>query len=297
MQPKKQTRKETADMGCQGVISIDGFELAYQIEGEGVPVLVVGSKIYYPRLFSKKIKQALKLIFIDHKGFAKSTTQSFKPEDYRLERILDDIEKMRETLQIEDVVILGHSGHAFLAMEYAKKYPANVRKVVLLNSAPTNSPERQAQSMAFFEETASPDRKRKFEEDIALLAGDIEKEPERRFAHMCIRMGAHSFFDYTIDATPMWEGVCTNMPIIDYLWGEAFARLNMIETLAAFDKPVFVGLGRFDYLVGPVSLWDSVDEGFANVKKVVFEQSGHYPMFEEPTTFDATLVNWIYDGA
>lgn len=282
-------------MEKRGIVIIDGFELAYRIEGEGIPVLVVGSEAYYPQLFSEEIKKEVKLIFIDHKGFVDSPWV-LKPEDYTLDKILDDIEIMRETLSLENFAILGHSGHAFMALEYAKKYPKYVEKVVLLNSAPTNSKERQEQSFAFFYETASPERKRKFEEDIALLASDIEVEPERRFAHMCIRMGAQSFYDYTFDAAYMWDGVYTNMPIIDYLWGEAFGRLTMLQSLLDFNKPVFIGLGKYDYLVAPISLWDSIDDSYPNVKKVVFEHSGHNPMFEEPHVFDATIIKWLNEG-
>lgn len=58
------------------------------------------------------------------------------------------------------------------------------------------------------------------------------------------------------------------MPILDFLWGETFGELNLIQSLAEFKKPVFIGLGRYDYLVGPVSLWDEVDDMYENVKKV-----------------------------
>ena len=57
------------------------------------------------------------------------------------------------------------------------------------------------------------------------------------------------------------------MPIIDHLWGEAFGKLNLIQSLAKFNKPVFIGLGSYDYLVAPVSLWNSVDETYEHVKK------------------------------
>ncbi|WP_139492161.1 alpha/beta fold hydrolase [Brevibacillus dissolubilis] len=281
-------------MKNNGIIDIDGFSLAYRIEGEGTPVLVVGSEVYYPRLFSQELRKKLKLIFIDHRGFVPSP-RALTPEDYSLDRILNDIEIIRKMLQLEDFVILGHSGHAFMALEYAKKYPAYVQKVVLLNTAPTNSQERQQQSFAYFDETASAERKSQFEKDIALLASDIEADPERRFAHMCIRMGAHSFYDYTFDASAMWQDVYTNMPIIDHLWGEAFARLNMAESLPDVGKQVFIGLGAYDYLVAPVSLWNSIDaDGTCpHVTKVIFEQSGHNPMMEEADLFDSTLVEWI----
>ncbi|WP_232697388.1 alpha/beta fold hydrolase [Brevibacillus daliensis] len=273
-------------------INIDGFKLNYYVKGTGKPIVVVGSSMYYPHLFSEDLYETFQFIFLDHRGFVKPP-RVLKLEDFTLEKVLDDIEKARQTLCLTDFIILGHSGHAFIALEYARKYPEHVQKVVLLNSAPTNSQNRQHQSFTFFNETASPERKRQFEKDIALLESDIKKDPERRFVHMCIRMGAQSFYDYTFDAAYMWEGVYTNMQVIDYLWGEAFGALNLIQSLNTFNKPVFIGLGRYDYLVAPVSLWDFIDDTSNNVKKVIFEHSGHNPMFEESQFFDRELTKWI----
>ncbi|BAU27768.1 proline iminopeptidase [Aneurinibacillus soli] len=273
-------------------ISSDGFNLNYCVKGTGKPILVVGSSVYYPHLFSEHLYETFQFIFLDHRGFVKAP-RVLESEDYKLDKVLDDIEIARQTLCLTDFIILGHSGHAFMALEYARKYPEHVQKVILLNSAPTNSQERQHQSFAFFNESASPERKKQFETDIALLESDIKQDPERRFVHMCIRMGAHSFYDYTFDAAYMWDGVYTSMPIIDYLWGEAFGELNLIQSLNTFNKPVFIGLGRYDYLVGPVSLWGSIDGTYNHVKKVIFEHSGHNPMFEEPQLFDRELIKWI----
>jgi len=196
---------------------------------------------------------------------------------------------------LEHFIILGHSGHAFMAMAYTNTYPQHVRKVILLNTATTNSQERQQQSLSFFDANASVARKKQFERDIAFLAQDLKKEPERRFVHMCIRMGAHSFYDYSFNATAMWEGVYTNMEVIDYLWGRAFAEQDLLQLTRSFPKPVFVGLGRYDFLVAPVSLWEAIEDT-SQVKKVIFEQSGHNPMFEEPELFDEQLISWINEG-
>lgn len=273
-------------------INSDGFKLNYCVKGTGQPILVIGSSVYYPHLFSDDLYHTFQFIFLDHRGFV-SPPRTLEPDDYTLDNIVDDIELARQTLGLTDFIILGHSGHAFMALAYAKKYPDHVQKVVLLNSAPTNHEERQRQSVAFFNETASPERKNQLAKDMALLESDIIKDPERRFVHMCIRMGAQSFYDYTFDAAYMWEGVYTNMPIIDHLWGEAFGEMNLIQSLTGFNKPVFIGLGRYDYLVAPVSLWDAVDDTYENVRKVIFEYSGHNPMFEEPQAFNSELIKWI----
>ncbi|KAA6449018.1 alpha/beta fold hydrolase [Bacillus atrophaeus] len=279
-------------MGNRGVYRVDGFDLSYDIEGAGTSILVIGSAVYYPRLFSADIKQKYKWIFIDHRGFAKPA-RTLQPEDQRLDHVLKDIETMRQALQLEDFVIMGHSGHAFMAAEYARTYPEHVRKVVLLNTAPDNSENRQRESEAFFENTASPERKSRYEKEITKLAGDIEKDPERRFVHMCIRSAAKNFYNDRSDAAALWDGVSANMPIMDYLWGKAFAELHLIQMLADVQVPVFIGLGRYDYVVAPVSLWDAVDHSYPHVKKVVFEKSGHNPMLEEPQAFEQSLADWI----
>ena len=103
------------------------------------------------------------------------------------------MEYARQILQLDTLIVLGHSGHAFMAMAYATAYPQHVQKLVLLNTAISNSQERQQQSLSYFEAHASMERKHQFAHEIALLEQDLKKEPERRFVHMCIRMGAHSF--------------------------------------------------------------------------------------------------------
>lgn len=102
----------------QSVIS-DGFELNYCIKGQGTPILVVGSSVYYPRLFSENLYKKFQFIFLDHRGFV-APPRTLTPEDYTLDKVLDDIEIARQSLNLEDFIVLGHSGHAFMALEYAK---------------------------------------------------------------------------------------------------------------------------------------------------------------------------------
>ncbi|GCE51211.1 proline iminopeptidase [Thermosporothrix hazakensis] len=282
-------------MERQGTLSVGGFTLTYRIEGEGTPLLVVGSALYYSRLFAPALRKKVQLIFIDHRGFGVAPA-SYGPEDYRFERVVDDIEEARQQLGLGDVVIVGHSGHAFLALEYAQKYPEAARRVVLLNSAPTNSPARQEQSVAYFVETAEPERKERFERDFALFQRDVQRDPEHRFVHLLIRTRAQAFYDYHFDTAPLWEGVHPNMPIIDYLWGNAFASIDMKQHLLHFDRPVLLCLGRYDYLIGPVALWDGIEAANKHVRKVIFERSGHNPMYEEPDRFEQTLLDWLHSS-
>jgi proline iminopeptidase len=53
-----------------GSIEAGGFQLRYQIEGMGTPTIVIGSARKEPRLFSPHLREHLRLVFLDHRGFA-----------------------------------------------------------------------------------------------------------------------------------------------------------------------------------------------------------------------------------
>ncbi len=252
------------------------------------PILIIGSALYYPRLFDKDIYKTLNLVFIDHRGFLKPEQEN----RYRLDAIVEDIEAVRIACQFNSFYILGHSGHGFMAMAYAQKYSEHVDGLILSNLAPTNSEERQKKSIAFFEKEASAERKTFFEKEIAKLPLDIEGDPKHRFSHMNIRMQAHSFYDYTYDGAYLWEGVYNNMEALDYLWGTAFAEFDTASFMRTFDKPILLLLGDYDFLVGPVDLWTPMTQS-GHIQLHRFRQSGHNPMLEEPLEYCRVLESFI----
>jgi proline iminopeptidase len=277
----------------KGVVEIDGFKLNYRIEGNGIPTLVVGSSMYYPRTFLGSLREHLQLIFIDIKGFVPSPPRELSTNDYELDILLGDIETMRQALGLEQFVIVGHSGLAFLALEYAKAYPDYVSQVVLSGNSPDFSAATAQARIDFFNEQAEPERKAAFAQGMAQLPAKIEAEPDRRFVHMCVCAGPISWYDYGFDATPLWEDVYTNMPIIDYIWGVIFRDIDITQGLETFDKPVFLALGKHDYLTGTPFLWESIRAQFKNFTVTVFEKSAHTPQYEEAALFNQTLINWV----
>jgi proline iminopeptidase len=276
----------------RGTISSGGFELTYSVEGEGTPALVIGSSVYYPRTFSPGLRKSLQLIFADHRGFA-SAPKDLQPSDYSLDVVLDDIDLVRRHLGHEKVVIIGHSGHGYMALEYAKRYPQHVSHVVMIGTGPSHSAAHQEASERYWQESVCPERKAQLARDFALLPAEIEAAPEKRFVTFCIRLGAKSWYDHAFDAAPLWEGVHVNMPVFDHLWGETFRDLDVRKGLEDLDAPAFLALGRYDYLVAPYATWDAYRGSFKDLTVRVFEKSGHTPQLEEPALFDAQLLEWL----
>ncbi len=281
-----------ASSGERGTIRSGGFELGYCVEGEGRPVLVIGSAVYYPRVFSQNLRRSLKLIFADHRGFAPPSGDGTAAE-FGLDTILADIDLVRRHLGLDRVVIVGHSGHGYMALEYAKRHPQHVSHVAMIATGPSHSAAHHQATERYWRESVCPERKERLERDLAGLAAEIAAAPDKRFVTYCVRMGARSWFDYDFDAAPLWQGVHVNMPVFDHLWGEAFRDIDIRRGLESLDAPVFLGLGRYDYLVAPYAAWDPYRESFKDLTVRVFEKSGHTPQWEESDLFDAELLGWL----
>lgn len=180
------------------VLLRDGFKLAYSIEGEGTPVIIIGSAIYYPRTFSLNLKKKLQMIFMDHRGFGKAPTH-FSNDAFEIDVLVDDIEALRQKLGLDQVVIMGHSGHAYIALEYAKKYPANVTHIILIAVSPTGDTVSAADQ--YFAESVCPERKSLYESNMKHLSCDIQANPDKRFIFYSLRSAPRIWYDYRYDAS------------------------------------------------------------------------------------------------
>lgn len=268
----------------------DGFKVTYFQRGDvkKEPIFIIRSTLYYPRLFADSIYEQFNFIFIDHRGFL----QPEQVNRYSLDDIVEDIEAIREDYGFEQIYLLGHSGHGFMAMRYAEVYANHVKGLILSNLAPTNSTERQQGSIAYFEQYATNARKSYFEKEIAKLATDIEKDPKNRFTHIIIRMQAHSFYDFNYDGAYLWEDVYNNMEALDYLWGKAFAEFDTEEFIKQFDHPILLLLSDYDFLVAPTKLWEPIISGKL-VQLHKFQHSAHNPMLEQPEEYALLLKQFI----
>jgi proline iminopeptidase len=282
-------------MSLIGHVYSSGFKLQYIVEGNGTPTIVVGSSLYYSRTFSKNLRNSLKLAFVDHRGFS----PPYEAKDtflFQLDSLVDDIELVRKELGFDKIIVIGHSGHAFMALEYAKKYSVNVSHVVMMCAAPNYSHEAHEAAQRYLNDSVCPERKAALAENLARLPQAIEAAPEKAFITYCLLMGPKSWFDYNYDATKLWEGVEVNMAMFDYVWGKVFRDIDITKNLDKLQVPVFLALGRYDCLIPPPYLWEPIRDKFSNLTIRIFEKSGHAPQFEEPELFDQELLEWLFNN-
>lgn len=277
-----------------GTISAGPFQLPYLIEGAGSPAIVIGSARYYRRAFSQNLRNHLRLVFMDHRGFAPSPGP-VDTSEFELEKLADDVERLRQELGLGRVAVIGHSGHAYMALEYAKKYPERTSHVVMIGISPNLSQAIAELADKSYHALADPDRLAAEQQNMRSLSNEelAALPPDQAFVRGYIRNAARTWYDPRFDCTFLWEGVTPNMDMFRYVWGKLFAEIDISQGLEQFDRPVLLALGRYDFIVAPPSSWDAVKSKFKNLTIRIFEKSGHTPQFEDPELFDREFLNWM----
>lgn len=277
-----------------GSIATGKFRLRYRIEGTGAPTIVIGFPTYYARVFSQNLRSHLRLVFLDHRGSAPSPGPVDTTE-FALDRLIDDIERARRELGLGRIVVIGHSGHSYMALEYAKKYPEKVSHVVMIGIAPDLSAASGEAAEQYWEKLASPERKAVLEENLRRFPDEqlAQLPPGQRLVRRYVRDGPRIWYDPRFDSSPLFEGFEINMDMFDYVWGQVFRDIDITQGLDALDRPVFLALGRYDFLVAPPASWDPIRAKFRDLTVRVFEESGHTPQYEEAAHFDAELLRWM----
>ena len=275
-----------------GTVCVDGATLRYVIEGYGVPALVIGSSIYYPRTFSQQLREALCLAFMDVRHFAETST-SHSPGIITLDTYTDDIERVRSEIGFERAAVIGHSHHGNLALEYAKRYPEKVSHVVLIGSPPCNVERTIQAGIDYWSAYATEERKAVLQDNWrALRAESIETlPPEAALVAEYVANGPKYWFDTSFNASSLWQGVPVNMDLIQMFRG-FFTDYELSWNPAQMRAPVLVVMGRHDYVV-PHLLWEVARPKLGNLTYHLLEQSGHTPQLEEPKLFDRVLLEWI----
>ncbi len=278
-----------------GSINIGPFQLRYRTEGTGVPILVIGSSLYYPPTFSPQLCKYLQFIFVDHKIFV-TPTSAVDDTEYELNVLVDDVERIRQALNLKRMIVLGHSGNSYIALEYAKKYPQHVSHVVMLGISPNLSPAGKAAAEQYWQDSVCPERKAAMERNMLECSDEqlAQLPADQRFIQRYLRDTPRIWYNFDFaEAKKLWEGVQFNMQMFDYVWGIIFRDIDITQGLDQFDRPVFLGLGRYDFLVAPPSAWDAVRSKFKDLTIRVFEKSGHTPQLEEPELFNRELLQWL----
>jgi len=119
------------------ILDKNGVKLAYYVYGEGEPTLVfvvawIGpAEFWIPQV--DYFSQNFKMVTVDMRGAGESD----KPADnYTIDLYVEDLNSIIEELQEKNIVLIGESMGAQIAIKYVITYPEKVSKLVLIGGTP-----------------------------------------------------------------------------------------------------------------------------------------------------------------
>jgi proline iminopeptidase len=274
----------------------DGTRLAYYVDGDG-PLLVClpGGPMRASRYLGDLggLPARLRVVRLDLRGTGDSATPA-DPASYRCDRLVGDVEALREQLGVDQVDLLGHSAGANLAMLYASEHPGRVRRLLLV------TPSTRAVGI---EVTADARR-----ELIALRAGE-PPHAEASAAFERVAAGESTDADWGAMA-PFFYGRWDEQAQAhsaagadevneeaqeEHIADGAFRPDATKAALAGFDRPVFVLAGELDLNTVPRAAAE-LAALFPAGELYVQPGAGHYPWLDDADLF-ASVVTGFLAGA
>jgi hypothetical protein len=141
-----------------GVLTVDGAPHPYLTEGTGLTCVVVGLASSYPPLFSGRLKQRIRFVYVDFKR-SWNAESADRIERITLDSLVEEVDQVRRGLGLDRVCLVGHSAPGLVAVEYSLRYPDRVSRMLLVGVEPYLTPDFVKKRTDFCESDASAERK------------------------------------------------------------------------------------------------------------------------------------------
>jgi len=163
------------------IVSTNGIELYYEIQGAGAPLVLLAG-LGYPgwqwHRMAPLLARHCQVILPDNRGVGQSAKP---PGPYTASMLAADTVGLLDALEIDQAVVMGHSMGGFIAQALALEYPHRVRRLILAATnfgGPRHAPIKPA-AMAVLTDTGGDALARlKNGIRVSTAPGFAEKHPE-----------------------------------------------------------------------------------------------------------------------
>jgi pimeloyl-ACP methyl ester carboxylesterase len=261
------------------------------------------------RWFNASLEQAFTVVYWDQRGTGRSFDSNIPKSSMTVEQFIADLDELVKIVcnrsGSEKVVIFGHSWGSALGVLYAERFPEKVSAYVGSGQI-GDWPAGDSSSYAFALAEAERLNKRKIVKRLRAIGPPPHTVKSLFAERMCLQRiegqwGAKALWTMGRIFLGGPESSIFDLPNIlrgfrfslDAMWAEV-STLNLIELVPTLQVPVFFFLGRNDHWVPPETSVAFFDLLTAPSKKLVwFEESGHEPFADEPTKFNASMVELV----
>jgi len=268
-----------------------GNIIHYRVFGEGIPILIINGG---PGMNSdgfaglaETLGKSYKTIIYDQRGTGKSKLNRVNSETISLELMAKDIETIRNELDLEEWLILGHSFGGILASYYTTKYPERVSGLILSSSGGLD--------LELFSSLNITARLTPLQRDsLNYWTRQIQNGDTTYYASL--QRGkylAPAYLNNKSFIPSVAERLTQGNSTINSLVYQNMRRINydVSADLKTFSKPVLIMQGKHDII--PIAVSKKAHSIFKNSKLVVLPNSSHYGWLEDPKMYFSNIDSLI----
>jgi pimeloyl-ACP methyl ester carboxylesterase len=269
--------------------SWDDTELVYRLAGSGRPLVCVpggpGQAVEYLGDLGG-LSRYRTLILLDNRG----TGQSSVPEDpqtYRVDRLVDDIEALREHLGLHQMDLLGHSASGGTCLLYAAQYAPHIGRLVVV--APSLRVAGIPSNLDVDEVLGLRADEPWYADAVAALYAEAASPRElERYRSLAAPL-LYGRWNAAAQAQAAAEPGQFAQAATDGFYAGFEPDPDLPERLAALQAPVLLVAGEFD--IWPTSAAvRSLAALLGNADLALLPRVGHFPWVDDPASF-AAIVN------
>lgn len=257
------------------MLALNGQAIAYEMEGEGVPLLFIHQVATDRRIWRhqrKSFSQRYRLIAVDVLGHGEIAGS---PQGFSLEDAVDQVHELLTRLKSGPTFVIGVSMGASIAIRLALRDSSSIRGLILISPWSFDTSKHTKSLVERLFRLAE--------------AGDMATHAE-----LFLRYALPPTF---LDRHPdEYEGLRTlvmeqDARAVAYSWA-AYLASDATGVLKDLQVPSMV-ISGFSDLLTPPYLARALANELSAVELEVWEEAGHFPFFEDPARFNRRLETFI----
>jgi proline iminopeptidase len=216
------------------------------------------------------------------------------PNDaYRLSDYVVDLEALRIHLKLEQPIVMGWSHGGIVAQQFAFTYPAALSKLILVETA------------AYFGE---------FLGDVEAAVGEFKNEPWYNDSLDALKKEWAGDYETDADMAQLWaremkfyfkrfdaraqayHARTKDLPVrvtpLKQFNAQEAESLDLRSRLPDITVPTLILVGRSDFITN-VAMAEEMARHIPNARLETFEDSGHFPLLEEPAKFHRVIQEFV----
>ena len=288
---------QTAKANGEGSVSREGFILHYRTIGSGVPLLLLsggpGYEVDYMSGIAQELGSSYKCILLEQRGTGRSQPPNLTAAQMTVKSFVEDIEAVRTSINIDRLIILGHSWGGMLAMAYATAHPDRVESLILVDSG--------GMDLSFganfgdnVTSRASVSERLELEKAEAAIhhSSDAIGQNTAGAAYTCL-VTPYYFFDRALadKLLTLLPGDSNQQRVFPLMQDDLVHNYHVQSGMKSLPRPVLVIQGRQDPMPETVAI--DIHEAIRNSQLVFIDRCGHFPWLEQPKIFYAAVRTFL----